>query len=810
MRRIQCFGLLLSGLFALSANPALAAEIYADSEAGWSADGTQGENGWFYGWYNYTNDDDQSYSPEEFDPFLNDGTDFVDFDGLNHWDGSLYRLYRDTPDTAGANTGPWTRVAQTTGHPNGENSPEAISVDEPEIAEHWAIRRWVSNRDGDVWLNSYLAADNVNCGNGTSVHLFHNGTEVSTLTTASSTAIGSSVQRTLAVGDTLDLALTPVGLDGGRGDSCDSSFFRFNVSDTQEVIPPPTAYADSADDWTLDGVQGEKNWFSGYYNRTADSDDEYQTDDFMPFVNEAGPGGGPTDPDGNHWTGTQWDLLDIAEGPWTFLGQAGTHPNGENSTPGDEHWTIRRYVANDIESTTPFELTWEMAKTNTNGGNGVEGILIVNGQQVDSASIGGGDGTGVTRKYYVNAEPGDIIELALTPNGPDGADGSRNRLTLRTELPDGPLFNPGPTIADSQAEFSEEQGADGWFYGYYDQREDAEAGDGVYSTDEFIPFLNDGSGFVLDDPTFDAWKDGDNHWDGGKWDLLANIAPTNGPWTEMTMTGGHPAANAQGDLSVHWAIRRWVSDEEGEFVISGLLNNGSGNGDGTVGRVLLDGVEIWSAVTDGDSTEVDVPVTLSVGSVLDFVIDPDGTGVYDPADPTSIDAVNDGADSTTFWVTIGSRELFIPGGSLPGDFNGNGILDAGDIDDLTTQSASMTNPPAYDLNDDALVNAGDINVWIKDLYNSWVGDANLDGEFNSGDLVSVLASGTYEQDVDSVWTTGDFNGDGRTNTNDLVAALSDGGYEQGPREATASVPEPASVISLLTGLSMLALMRRRR
>src|SRR5690606_11142952 len=93
---------------------------------------------------------------------------------------------------------------------------------------------------------------------------------------------------------------------------------------------------------------------------------------------------------------------------------------------------------------------------------------------------------------------------------------------------------------------------------------------------------------------------------------------------------------------------------------------------------------------------------------------------------------------------------------IPGDFNGNGQLDAPDIDDLTTQSAGGTNPAAYDLNSDALVNDADVRVWIRDLFNSWVGDADLNGEFNSTDLVAVLASGAYEADVASVWSTGDF------------------------------------------------------
>jgi hypothetical protein len=137
-------------------------------------------------------------------------------------------------------------------------------------------------------------------------------------------------------------------------------------------------------------------------------------------------------------------------------------------------------------------------------------------------------------------------------------------------------------------------------------------------------------------------------------------------------------------------------------------------------------------------------------------------------------------------------------------------LTAADLDDLTSQSASVTHPPAYDLNADSLVDAVDINVWVKDLFNSWIGDADLNGQFDSGDLVNVLASGTYEADVDSVWSSGDFNGDGRTNSGDLVAALADGGYEAGPRAAAAAVPEPSSLSLLILAALCHAGLRARR
>jgi hypothetical protein len=150
------------------------------------------------------------------------------------------------------------------------------------------------------------------------------------------------------------------------------------------------------------------------------------------------------------------------------------------------------------------------------------------------------------------------------------------------------------------------------------------------------------------------------------------------------------------------------------------------------------------------------------------------------------------------------------GGGVTGDFDNSGVLDAPDIDDLTKQSAARTNPQPYDLTGDSLVDEQDVKFWIKDLFNSWVGDANLDQEFNSSDLVSVLASGTYEAQIEAVWSTGDFNGDGRANSTDLVAALADGGYEQGKPPAANAVPEPASSLLLLVGLLMLSGRSRTR
>ena len=122
--------------------------------------------------------------------------------------------------------------------------------------------------------------------------------------------------------------------------------------------------------------------------------------------------------------------------------------------------------------------------------------------------------------------------------------------------------------------------------------------------------------------------------------------------------------------------------------------------------------------------------------------------------------------------------------SLPGDFNENGMLDIEDINQLVWESASGENNPAFDLNADDLVDSSDVTIWAKDLTNTWLGDSNLDGEFNSGDLVRVFEAGKYEKDQDANWSEGDWTGDHRFGSTDLVAAFRDGGYEQGPARRT--------------------------
>jgi hypothetical protein len=116
----------------------------------------------------------------------------------------------------------------------------------------------------------------------------------------------------------------------------------------------------------------------------------------------------------------------------------------------------------------------------------------------------------------------------------------------------------------------------------------------------------------------------------------------------------------------------------------------------------------------------------------------------------------------------------------------------------------------FDLNGDRIVNQADRIVWIDTLRKTYVGDANLDGEFNSTDFVAVFIRGEYEDALEnnSGWADGDWNGDAEFSSSDFVEAFRIGAYEQGPR-AAASVPEPASFFSVIMSVLAFGVARRR-
>lgn len=190
-------------------------------------------------------------------------------------------------------------------------------------------------------------------------------------------------------------------------------------------------------------------------------------------------------------------------------------------------------------------------------------------------------------------------------------------------------------IADSVADFSDTQGQNGWYYGFYD-----------FSTPRDITAPHD----FHEMTEFDGarwWNDSTKYW--------TMIGPF-GAHGNGTVTSGAFISVEQ------WAVRRWVSSFDGIVGLDVLFSkiNANAAGNGVTGRIFVDGVQIWSqflAATDNVGMAPHLELSIATGTIIDFVLDPfEG---------------NDWADNTRFTAAITA----VPAPGLAG-LMGAGILAA--------------------------------------------------------------------------------------------------------------------------------------
>jgi Big-like domain-containing protein/HYR domain-containing protein len=566
------------------------AAVIADSRAEFSTLGQQGESAWINGYYNQTLDPDGTYQATDFQPFpRSEGAQSAQ----NFWDGSGWNWFNADP--------PWTEIYSTAVHPNGVNYAE----------EHWAIRRWVSTVNGPITLR-FQGRKNNTGGTGVTGKAFKNGVELFTRTIAGSDNVGFDVYLnvTAAVGDAFDFALTPLGLGGDPTDGADGSATIATILSGTVTPPPappqPEVLADSAADWSSSGTQGANNWYYGFYNQTADADGIYDPNTEF----------NTTDP---MWTfsGGAWQLGrapdPLANPPWDTISQTSWHPNGNNNLPEGIHWSIRRWlseVSGDLHARVRF------AKGNISG-NGTTLHVMHNGVKRLSVVLNHTNFID-TIVSLPGVLMGDKIEFALSSQGIDGGfgDGSDTSSLIATVFRGAPLQTP---LADSIRDWvNNTQGANGWFYGYYNQTADADGG------------YNPSSDFNTADPNWTFL--------GATWQLGVTGNPgANPPWTAIGQTFWHPNGTNQVQ-GTHWAIKRWVSNVDGDMYANvrfGKQNTGGGNG--TTLRVLRNGVQVFSftvaaANGGGVNTNIALPGVL-IGDRIEFALDPTGTDNL-PVDPS--------------------------------------------------------------------------------------------------------------------------------------------------------------------------------
>ena len=162
--------------------------------------------------------------------------------------------------------------------------------------------------------------------------------------------------------------------------------------------------------------------------------------------------------------------------------------------------------------------------------------------------------------------------------------------------------------------------------------------------------------------------------------------------------------------------------------------------------------------------------------------------VYDDQTPWSPDADGTGAslnrveldshgNDPSSWTALPPT----PGSNVElnrGDFNNDGVVDADDIELLNAQIRLPTLDDTFDITSDGVVDHNDRDKLVVDILGTNYGDANLDGAFDSRDIVAVFSAGEYEDGIsgNSTWAEGDWNGDGEFGTRDWVLAFMSGEY----------------------------------
>ena len=162
----------------------------------------------------------------------------------------------------------------------------------------------------------------------------------------------------------------------------------------------------------------------------------------------------------------------------------------------------------------------------------------------------------------------------------------------------------------------------------------------------------------------------------------------------------------------------------------------------------------------------------------DLLIRPvvDGVAVISP--PIVIDAPTTVIARTRHegeWSGRVVAEFEVPP-TISDDLNGDGQITAADIDLFC--AAIHDGDQRFDFTDDGELEFYDLEFYVRQRLGTNFGDANLDGLFDSSDLVAVFQAGLYEDDLpgNAGWATGDWNCDGEFDSSDLVVAFLQAGF----------------------------------
>lgn len=184
-----------------------------------------------------------------------------------------------------------------------------------------------------------------------------------------------------------------------------------------QAVTPMVVVADSVADYS--GVQGQGNWFYGYFDGPFTSSDFTPLPIFLP---------GP-----NYW------LLDPNPNapPWTAFTDVGAHADAPVSG-GAFRWAVRRWVS---EVSGPVDISGRIAKINPAAGDGITARILVDGSEIHAVSVHASDTVGVSYRLTPTLAIGSKLDFVLDADGPgagvnDFADYSRFTAVVQVPVPE--------------------------------------------------------------------------------------------------------------------------------------------------------------------------------------------------------------------------------------------------------------------------------------------------------------------------------------------------------------------------------------
>lgn len=235
------------------------------------------------------------------------------------------------------------------------------------------------------------------------------------------------------------------------------------------------------------------------------------------------------------------------------------------------------------------------------------------------------------------------------------------------------------TVFDSVAEFSNVQGQDNWYYGYYD-------GDSVspYTTSDFeeFPQYTTNSGWII------------------------HRGDPSGYWTSMNRYGGHPNGPVGNYYrgTEQWSVRRWVSDVNGSIMIEGHLSKYSTYGDGTICSITVNDALVYSKHiygTENGGVDYSIPVDVHKGDIIDFAIQPGRNDLYDSTLFTAVGTMLSSVEPPVIAIdqplnSNGCVEATSPEGALVSAHVGNFIDETNIVYSWSNSAGLTTNGPSFD------------------------------------------------------------------------------------------------------------------